>query len=154
MACTINCSISIIFLISAIWFQIKVGKDDKNKLFFNLLNNTQKEKYLNIINERFTLAMKGYALGILLSIIIIFYKYTNKINLSRLSLICLTGATTFITQYFFYIMSPKKNWMINSNLTKEQLNAWLSIYKHNQWNYHFGFILGIIAVLFLSNAFC
>ena len=154
MVCTTNCAISIIFVISAIWFQVQVGKDEKNKQFYNLLTNIQKNKYLQIIQERFNIAMKGYAIGLGLSILLIFYNFKTGKKMSRISLLCLTGAVTFLTQYFYYIMSPKSQWMIDSNLTNEQTKAWLSIYKHNQWNYHFGLLLGIIAVLFLSNAFC
>ena len=80
--------------------------------------------------------------------------FIKKEKLSKLSIVCTVGAVTFLTQYFYYILSPKSKWMIESNLNEDQTKAWLKIYKTNQWNYHFGLVLGIIGVMIFSNAFC
>tara|TARA_B100000524_G_scaffold336234_1_gene226004 strand:+ start:1530 stop:1898 length:369 start_codon:yes stop_codon:yes gene_type:complete len=118
------------------------------------LTNCQKQAYEKIINTRFTLAMQGYALGFLLSFAIILYNYLIKKNKqNKITILCLVGSTTFLTQYFYYILSKKSDWMLEMNLSNESTQAWLEVYKSNQWQYHFGLLLGIIAILFLSNAF-
>lgn len=154
MICKINCLVSIVFLVATVWFNFNIGRSHKNSEFINTLTSHQKLGYEKIVNERFTLAMQGYALGFLLSFMIILYNYFIKKNkLNKVAVLCLVGCTTFVTQYFYYILSKKSNWMLEMNLSKEATQAWLEVYKLNQWNYHFGLVLGIIAVLFLSNAF-
>lgn len=154
MICKINCLVSIVFLVCMIWFNINTSKSYKKNKFINTLTSYQKQEYEKIINNRFTLAMQGYVLGFLLSLAIILYNYfIKKHKQSKISILCLVGCTTFLTQYFYYILSKKTNWMLEMNLTKESTQAWLEVYKSNQWQYHFGLLLGIIAVLFLSNAF-
>tara|TARA_Y100000992_G_scaffold110643_1_gene72056 strand:- start:1264 stop:1737 length:474 start_codon:yes stop_codon:yes gene_type:complete len=154
MICQFNCGITIIFLIATFWFNIRVGKTSLNQNFILTLTSQQKKKYNLIIQNRFNLAMQGYGLGFTLSFLLILYNYFIKKNkLNKLSMICLVGSTTFLTQYFYYILSPKKHWMLENNLSMKAIKGWLEVYKENQWNYHFGIVLGIIAVFFLSNSF-
>ena len=37
--------------------------------------------------------------------------------------------------------------------SREQREAWLKIYKHCQYNYHLGLILGIVGAVLLSTSF-
>ena len=73
--------------------------------------------------------------------------------LSTTSMVCLVLATSFITNFFYYILSRKKNWMLNSIDTPEQTKAWLKMYRGMQVYYHTGLVLGIIAVGFFAHAF-
>ena len=38
--------------------------------------------------------------------------------------------------------------------SQEEKLAWLNIYKSMQYNYHFGFALGLIGIMFLGNSIC
>ena len=67
-------------------------------------------------------------------------------------MLCVVGAITFITHYFYYILSPKSDWMI-LHLKENQMNDWLNVYKTMQYKYHTGFVIGIISVMILSNSF-
>ena len=71
MICKTNCFISIVFIVSAFWFHMNVGKDELNKQFMDLLNFKQRIKYQEIILERLELTIYGFLYGFLLSIIII-----------------------------------------------------------------------------------
>ena len=154
MICGINCLITIIFIIGNIWFNLNIGKDYENERFLDMLNENQRNKYKKIVKERFSIAMKGYALGLFFSLMIILYNYyIKKIKIKNIYLICLVGCVTFLTQYFFYILSPKKRWMLESEMSLVVQKAWLHIYRKNQWHYHFGLLLGLISVFFLSNSF-
>ena len=88
----------------------------------------------------------GYVYGFILSCIIIIFNYTNtpKYKLKVIPVTCLVVSITFLTQYFYYILSPKKYWMLETDMTLSQQKAWLHIYKINQWQYHFGLLLGIL----------
>ena len=71
-------------------------------------------------------------------------------KLADAPLMCVVGAVTFVTAYFYYILSPKKEWMVTHLKTQEQKEQWLDIYKTMQWSYHLSFLLGILAVLSLA----
>jgi tetrahydromethanopterin S-methyltransferase subunit B len=43
--------------------------------------------------------------------------------------------------------------MLNHINSPEQTKAWLTVYKTMQFNYHFGFVIGVVAVGVLAFAF-
>jgi hypothetical protein len=62
-------------------------------------------------------------------------------------------ATCFLTNYFYYMLSPKSDWMLNHTNNPEQVKAWLQMYREMSYNYHAGLALGIIGVGILAFAF-
>jgi hypothetical protein len=84
----------------------------------------------------------------------IFYNIKLKgKRMNNVSLVCLVLSTSFLTNYFYYMLSPKTDWMLNHVNNKEQTQAWLLMYRDMQYNYHLGLVLGIIAVGVLAFAF-
>jgi prolipoprotein diacylglyceryltransferase len=115
-----------------------------------------KEIYYKIQKERQSIYYYGYALGFILSLIIIIYNYQKSKPNQKLStshMVCIVVATSFITNYFYYMLSPKTTWMLDHVKTPEQTQAWLNMYKAMQKYYHTGLVLGIVAVAFLAVAF-
>ncbi len=51
------------------------------------------------------------------------------------------------------MLSPKSDWMLEHLQNKEEIKAWLLMYREMQYNYHMGLVLGIIAVGVLAFAF-
>jgi fructose-specific phosphotransferase system IIC component len=146
MICGATCFIAIIFLIANIYTILSTSRIDKEK-FFNVLDNNQKKIYENIIIERRNIYYIGFILGIILSILFIFInKKIKLIKLTKPIMLCLVITITFITNYLFYILYPKSTYMLLHLHDKKQINEWLNIYKKMQYRYHFGFVLGIIAV--------
>ena len=152
--CTISCSISAVFLIGMIYMNYAVAKSQiilKYKL--QLPENLQKT-YEEITNERTRIYYQGYILGFILSLVIIATNvYSDHKMLSTMSMICLVLATSFVTNYFYYILSPKKKWMLDYIKTPDQTKAWLHMYRGMQVYYHTGLVLGIIAVGIFAHAF-
>ena len=110
--------------------------------------------YQQITNERTTIYYQGYVLGFIFSLFIILGNvYSNHKILSTTAMVCLVLATSFITNYFYYILSPKKDWMLNHITTPDQTKAWLKMYRGMQTYYHTGLVLGIIAVGIFAHAF-
>ena len=72
MFCGSTCIIAFIFLIANIYTILSCSNINRQD-FFNVLNNDQKMKYENIINERRNVYFSGFILGILLSALTIFY---------------------------------------------------------------------------------
>jgi uncharacterized protein YacL len=110
--------------------------------------------YDKLTKERLHISLYGYGLGLIISLLIIYYNLKlKKDKLNNLSLVCLVISVTFITNYFYYILSPKSDWMLNHINNQEQSKAWLHIYRTMQVNYHLGFVFGIIAAGILAFAF-
>jgi uncharacterized protein YacL len=127
----------------------KIVQEYKKQLPSNLQN-----LYEKIAAERMRLNYYGYSLGLILSLIIILYNYNSKRNkLTTTSLVCLVIVVSFFTNYFYYILSPKSTYMLEHINSPEQTKAWLAMYKEMQYNYHFGMVIGIIAVGVLAFAF-
>lgn len=155
MVCSFSCALSTIFIIGMIYFYNATNKSNVVKQYRSSLSSELREKYDKITKERMNISYQGYILGFFLSLLIVFYNKSlskNKV-FNNYSLICIVISTSFITNYFYYILSPKSDKMINYLKTKEEIEKWQTIYREMQYNYHFGIVLGIIAVGIMAFAF-
>jgi uncharacterized membrane protein YkgB len=119
-----------------------------------MLSPQLQKLYAKITQERRTISYYGYGLGLLLSLCLIFYYIkVKKMKMSASALVCMAASTTFLVHYFYYMLSPKSDWMLNHMHKQEEVNAWLQMYKGMQYNYHMGMALGIIAVAIFASAF-
>jgi len=154
MACSISCSISVIFIIGMIYFYNATSKSDIVTHYKEKLPTGLKERYEKITKERMRISYYGYALGFILSLFIIFYNLKRKgQRLNNISIICVVVSTCFLTNYFYYILSPKSDWMLDHMTNQEQVRLWLQLYRQMQVYYHSGLVLGIVAVGIMAFAF-
>jgi len=153
-ACGLSCAISAIFIIGMIYMNYQVDKSHIILKYKSQLPGELQRIYEKITRERTKICYQGYILGFALSLLIILANlWSNHKMLSTTSLVCLVLATSFITNYFYYILSPKKNWMLDYIKTPDQTKAWLHMYRGMQIYYHSGLVLGIIAVGVFAFAF-
>ena len=152
MACTISCIISAVFIIGMIYFYNMTGKSEIVKKYMENLPTDLQKRYELITKERKMISYKGYALGVALSLGIIIYNNLSQ-KMSTSATICLVIATSFLTNYFYYILSPKSDWVLNHTKSQEQVKAWLVMYREMSFNYHAGLALGIVAVGIFAFAF-
>ncbi len=152
--CSVYCSLSIIFIIAMVYFYYftnhsKIVSNYKAKLPKNLIL-----VYNKIINERFMISMNGFGLGLIFAIGIVLFNinYMQK-KISSIPLFCIIIGVSFLTNYFFYILYPKSDWMLNHIEEKKTAQLWVKMYRSMQFNYHLGLVFGIIAVGFLGLAF-
>tara|TARA_B100000424_G_scaffold271511_1_gene274578 strand:+ start:4061 stop:4534 length:474 start_codon:yes stop_codon:yes gene_type:complete len=154
MFCGCTCIIALIFLIANIYTILSCTNDNYKQEFKNTLSNDQKVTYEKIINERKNIYYGGYVFGLILSLIVILIlKKFFKSKFNNLSLICLVGTITFVSNYLFYILYPKSDYMLLHLNDKTQIEGWLKIYKKMQFKFHLGFVLGIIAVIIFCYSF-
>lgn len=153
MVCTISCMISTVFIIGMMYFYNSTTNNPIMKNYKNTLSASAKIKYDEISKERSKISLQGYILGFFLSSIIIILYSLKKIKLSHTSLVCITVSITFIVNYFYYILHPKQDWLLSYLKSEKEIKAWRLMYKEMQFNYHFGLLLGIIAVGIFSFAF-
>jgi len=146
--------IAVALIIAMIYFQNATSKSAIVKEYKKQLPSNLQNLYEKIGSERMRINYYGYSLGLILSLIIILYNYSlNKNKLTTTSLICLVIVVSFFTNYFYYILSPKSTYMLEHINSPEQTKAWLTMYREMQYNYHFGMVLGIIAVGVLAFGF-
>jgi predicted PurR-regulated permease PerM len=156
MFCKTTCFVSIVFLVANIFVMFNVDKDKLKNNFIKLLNYQQRELYESLIKERRNIYFQGYALGLLLSLIYLFYiKQILGKRINNILLVCSVGFIVFITNYLYYILMKKSTYMIEHLNNKEQTKAWLDIYRTMQVKYHLGLLLGIIAsMIFVASYKC
>ena len=154
MACTISCIISAVFIIGMIYFYYITDKSEIVKHYKEQLPKGLQKRYENIAKERMMISFYGYGLGLILSLFIIFYNFKMKgAKMNSFSLVCTVMASCFLTNYFYYMLSPKSDWMLNHINSPEQTKAWLQMYRGMSYNYHMGMALGVIAVGIFAFAF-
>jgi uncharacterized protein YacL len=154
MACLLSCAISAIFIIGMIYFYNMTNKSKIVKAYKEKMPPDLQKRYEKISEERMRISYQGYILGFILSLFVIFYNYKFKgSKLSNTSLVCTVIAVSFITNYFYYMLSPKSDWMLNHMNSQDQVKGWLLMYREMQFNYHAGLALGIIAVGIMAFAF-
>jgi hypothetical protein len=154
MACSISCMISAVFIIGMIYFYNMTDKSTIVKHYKEKLSSDLQKRYDNIAKERMTISYQGYILGFVLSLFIIFYNVKLKgVKMNSFALVCSVMATCFLTNYFYYMLHPKSDWMLNHMDNEEEVKAWLQMYREMSFNYHAGLALGIVAVGILAFAF-
>lgn len=154
MVCKLSCIISTIFIVGMIYFYNITGKSEIVKHYKDKLPYDLQKRYDNIAEERKTISIQGYIIGLIFSLFIIFYNIKIKhIKMNSISLVCTVMATSFLTNYFYYILHPKTDWMLSHMNSPEQVKLWLQMYREMSLNYHMGLVLGIIAVGIFAFAF-
>ena len=154
MVCMISCGIAAILIAGMLYTSYMAERTQLTQNFMKILNPKQQNIYKRIVKERRNIYFAGFILGLILSLIVIWWNWTSSKKLTRMSLLCLIGGITMVTNYFYYILAPKTNWMIMHIHGEDQKQAWLKVYKHMQRNYHVGLLLGIVGVVFIGNMFC
>ena len=96
---------------------------------------------------RKTIYLQGLILGFVCSLIFLFI---NKFK-SKQVILLTSISITFVINYFYYILYPKKKYMISILNSKKENKAWLKIYKTMQIRYHVGFLFGLGAAFFMQS---
>ena len=155
MVCVMNCSIAIMFLTATIYLKLTTSRSKQVDALKNVMNKTQSQHYEKIVKERRDISMKGYLLGLVLAFTVLFItKGSKSIKISSTASVCLVGAITLATNYFYYILHPKSDYMILHLEEENQRLLWLSVYRNMQFKYHIGLLLGIVASMFLAKSMC
>ena len=153
MPCNVSCMFSLAFVVAMVYMNNATTTNQVVQHYQQQLPATLQSLDIKIAEERLSIYYYGYVLGFILSLIIIIYNYQQSKKQSTVTVICTVISVSFITNYFYYILSPKSNWMLDNINTPEQTKAWLQMYRQMQKYYHIGLVLGIIAVALLGFAF-
>jgi hypothetical protein len=141
------CLIAAIFLGASIMTTLKCATCGPYKDYLNSLTPEQKKTYQEVVDERKQIYFKGLILGFLLA----WLYYYNVSSINNVAIhTCAIVTIAMGTQYLVYQLHPKKQWMLNSLETREQIDGWLNVYKYMKAKYHWGMILGLIGFVLLA----
>ena len=157
MPCLVTCGLAVAFLISMIYMYNATNRSQVLVQYEKQLPSNLQQLYKKIRDERQSISYYGYGLGFILSLIAIVY---NSVSLKKGSskfdvkgMVCLAVVITFLTHYFYYLLTPKTTYMLEHINSPEQTKAWLTMYKTMQKFYHTGMLLGLVAVGLMALAF-
>ena len=152
--CATSCGIAATLLAGMAYCTYMGNRSQLVQDYMRTLTADQQQTYAKIAEERRGIYLRGFGWGLLLSALLlgIHHQYAT---MSRTGLLCTVAAITLATNYFYYMLSPKSDWMVlhfNNNSKTDAAN-WLRVYRGMQVNYHVGLVLGIAGTVLLSNAF-
>ena len=143
------CVIAAIFIGASIYTMVTCSTCSPFVEYEKSLDSEQLRMYKQIVTERKNIYLGGLVLGSLLALL---YLYTNGLELGAVGNSCIFVAIAMSTQYLFYMLYPKSNYMVTSMKNEEQLNKWLAVYKHMQNRYHVGMLLGLVGYFLFAFA--
>ena len=144
-----NSYIIAVSLISAsVYTMLTCHKSQPFVDYENSLNNQQQILYNESIKERSNLYIQGLLIGIILAI---FYLYLNADSPKRLYHSGVATTIIFVVQFLYYMLMPKRVYMLKHLNTRRQINGWLDVYLRMKNRYYIGMLLGIIGFVLLSN---
>ena len=156
MPCLVTCSLAVAFIISMIYSYNATNSSQVLVQYEKQLPSNLQQLYRKIKDERQRISYYGYGLGFIMSFIAIVY---NSVSLKKgpgfdvKGMACLAIVITFLTHYFYYLLTPKTTYMLEQINSPEQTRAWLTMYKTMQKFYHTGMLLGLVAVGMMALAF-
>ena len=153
MTCLVTCGLAVAFLISLIYMYNATNRRQVLVQYEKQLPSNLQQLYKKIRDERQSISYYGYGLGFILSLIAIVYNSVSLKKGSTISMVCLAVVITFLTHYFYYLLTPKTTYMLEHINSPEQTKAWLTMYKTMQKFYHTGMLLGLVAVGLMALAF-
>ena len=140
------CFIGLTLMFSGIYMSFLNKDTSEFRRFYNLLDETQKNIYENIVKERLLIYISGSLFGMSIAY---YYYMTHK---NDKYLLCKLLIITNIIKLLFYYLFPKSPLMLYSLNSKDQTDAWADIYTEmkNRWIISLAF--GFFAYIFLSLA--
>jgi hypothetical protein len=152
--CTPTCIVAFIIIVAMIIMTFMVSNDSFIKSYRDGLPDDLKRAHDEIVSERLHIYFTGYLIGFVLSVfIIIFNVNVMKQKMPVAAMVCLAVVVSTVTNYFYYVLSPKSNYMVELLKTDKQRQDWLQVYKLMQYYYHSSFVLGAVAVGVFAYAF-
>ena len=152
--CTITCSIALVIVVAMIIMTFMMSNDSFVQSYRNKMPNDVKNAYDKIVEERKMIYFTGYVIGFVLSaLFIVFNINVLKQKMPISAMVCIAIVISTLVNYFYYVLSPKTNYVINLLKTDEQRKDWLHMYRTMQYYYHGSFALGAVAVGVFAYAF-
>lgn len=145
MTCWGSCVVASALLGSSIMFMIKSEDREKHNRLVSLLKPEQVQIYDMIKKERARLYATGLVIGIIAGT---FYLRVNNVKSWKID--CAFVAIVMSIAGMYYSLMPKTTYMLSHLEGKEQVDAWLDVYKEMKNRCHIGMVIGVLALPLLS----
>lgn len=146
------CALGVAFLMAmmvVIYFSCDIM--EQNKAFYLSMTSQQRQIYQNIKRERLEIFLQASIAGLVIGLAILYMMNFSRVN--RIGSGCILLAIAFATQYFWYIIAPKKDWMV-LHLREWQIPTWQKIYRVHQQRYHIALVIGLVGYFLLGYGMC
>ena len=140
--CDLACLVATGLFGGKLYLIINYNKKELLNNFIKELNDEQKKRYQKITKDRLNLYIQGMLVGLILGFI-----YLQIVPESDLYRACMFTVIVLGTNYFYYILKPKSDYMIKHLTNRRQIETWLDIYREMQFRCKMGFVLGVLAFL-------
>lgn len=147
MVCITNCALGFALVSGTIATTLVSNQDPVFQKYHATLEPEQKAILDMITNDRLNLYIQGTLIGLLLVGLLTFF---GGKKISPLANGCAFIALILLTQYFYYILMPKKDWMLRHLKSSVQNEGWLSMYRHMCVRWHMGLLLGLVGFFLLG----
>jgi len=155
MVCSLTSGLAVVFVLAMILMTYWMTVNQTTQKYKAQLSPALQKAYKEIVRERTQIFYTGYIIGFFLAALLIYYNtQVKKEKMGTRAMVCLTVLVAFLTNYFYYVLTPKTKWMLDSIETPEQTKAWLHMYRSMQFYYHSSLAFGLIAVGILTLAYC
>jgi len=146
MSCHITCLVGLSLLGGTVATMLFSKNTNKARLFKNSLDSQQLRVYERVANERANIYTNGLILGFILALVFAYKSngFEKKIRMCSFMLIALG------TNYIFYKLHPKSEYLLSHLESSMQIEAWLENYKEKMFVYHLGTIVTAVAYLLVS----
>ena len=150
MGCYLSCSVGLVFLVAALFTVLLGSTGGAKQTFYAMISGKQQAAYARVIAARRNIYLQGLGVGLLLSFLVL------RNNSSRMpaTVPCSAAAITLVTNYLYYILSPKPQSTVVKLAREEQRVAWQNVNRHMQVVHHTGLLFGIGAAYFLADGLC
>lgn len=147
MVCITNCLVGAALVGGTIATALVSRNDPVFKQYIGSLTPSQVTTLNKISEQRLNLYIQGTLLGLIL--VVLFSLFAGK-KLSPFTNGCSFIVIVLLTQYFYYILMPKQDWMVKHLTTQKQNTEWLNVYRHMSFRWHFGMLIGLIGFFLLG----
>ncbi len=145
-----TCSLAVVFLVANLYMTFTADQVDAKRKLYAALTPQELKEYEHIIVARRRIYLEGYLVGLILSFMILVMNVWQRVPLGRLSIACTVGAVTLITNYFYYMLSPKPDLLVVHLAEPRKRELWQQVYRRMQVKYHVGLLLGIVAAMLFA----
>lgn len=118
--------------------------------FQNLLSPDQMRKYRGVVNERLSIYIQGLLIGVILGLIVV--SMLDKVTTTNR--VCVFVVIALLFNVIYYLLMPKTSYMLQHLNSKEQVNAWLRVYKVMRQRYILGFFVGVVGYVVFAYSLC
>jgi hypothetical protein len=147
MVCITNCAIGFALVGGTIATALVSKQDPVFQQYHATLEPEQKAALDMIANERLNLYIQGTLVGLVLVGLLTLMGVNG---ISPFANGCAFVALVLLTQYFYYILMPKSDWMLRHLKSSVQNEAWLRVYRHMSVRWHGGLLVGLLGFFLLG----